>query len=210
MLRHPKPYPTLQSSALRLGRAGQVETVEVHDLVPDSNEVLDKLILGIRAAVDLSSRAQLGVRAENEVGAGGGPLLVGLAVNALENFTVLVGSTPRDVRVKDVDEELVGELARRLGQDTVRGAIPVGVESTETTEEDGGLGHVEGELVRPVKKELLGANTLGAVAVVAERVGVRLKMVERLGVGLLLGGIGAAGCERHGGTSGFLQGSNTA
>lgn len=132
----------LQTSALRLRSAGKVEAVKVHDLVPDSDEVPDELLLRVGATVDLRSRAQLRVRAKNKVATSSGPLLVGLAVDTLEDLGALVGRAPRDVRVKDVDEELVGQLARGLGEDTVGRAIPVGAESTKTTEKDGSLGHV--------------------------------------------------------------------
>jgi hypothetical protein len=194
---------------LRLRSAGQIEAVKVHDLIPHSNEVLDELLLSVRAGVDLSSRAELRVRANDKIGASGGPLLVGLAVDTLESLAALVGRAPRDVGVKDVDEELVGELARGLGEHTLGGAVPVGAKGTETTKKDSGLRNVQGKEIGPIEEEQLGADTLGAVAVVAEGIGERLKVLERLDVGLLLGSISAAGCERHRCTGSLLQSGNT-
>jgi len=55
-------------------RSGEVETVKVHDFVPGRHEVLDKLLLRIRASVDLGQSPELGVRTENEVDTGAGPL----------------------------------------------------------------------------------------------------------------------------------------
>jgi len=80
----------------------------------------------VRAGVDLGGRAELSVRADDEIGASGGPLLVGLAVDALEGLAALVGRAPRDVGVEDVDEELVCELARGLGKHTLGGPVPGG------------------------------------------------------------------------------------
>ena len=57
------------------GRAGlEVEPVEVHDLDPRRGEVVHELLARVVARVDLRERAQLGVRAEDEVDAASGPL----------------------------------------------------------------------------------------------------------------------------------------
>lgn len=199
----------LQASALGLRSARKVEAVKVHDLVPDSNKVPDELVLGVRAGVDLGGRAELRVRADDKIGASGSPLLVGLAVDTLEGLAALVGRAPRNVGVEDVDEELVGELARGLGEHTLGGAIPVGAEGTETTKKNSGLGDVQSQEVSPVEQEQLSADTLGAVAVVAEGVSVRLEVLERLDVSLLLGSISAAGCERHRHARSLFKSGNT-
>src|SRR5688500_18132804 len=54
--------------------SGEVEPVEVHDLVPRGHEVTHELLLRVVARVDLRKRSQLGVRTEDEVDSGGGPL----------------------------------------------------------------------------------------------------------------------------------------
>src|SRR5690348_10260885 len=46
--------------------SGQVEAIEVHDLVPRGGEVADELLLRVVARVDLSERAELGVGAEDQ------------------------------------------------------------------------------------------------------------------------------------------------
>ena len=56
----------------------------------------------------------------------------------------------------------------------------------------------EREQIRLVDQQLLGGQLLAGPHVVAEPVGPRLEHVERLGVGHLLGGVGAARRERHG------------
>src|SRR5262245_9910512 len=55
-------------------RLRAVEPIEVHHLVPGADEVAHELLLRIVAGVGLGERAQLGVRAEDEVEPAAGPL----------------------------------------------------------------------------------------------------------------------------------------
>ena len=55
-------------------RSGDVEAIGVHHLGPRRHEVLDELLLRVRARIDLRERAQLRVRAEDQVDPGAGPL----------------------------------------------------------------------------------------------------------------------------------------
>src|ERR1700722_2122393 len=73
------------SSVVRSGRQvlalDEIEAVGVHHLGPRRHEVLHELLLRVGARVDFRERAQLRVRAEDQVDAGAGPLdLLGLAV----------------------------------------------------------------------------------------------------------------------------------
>src|SRR3954452_21724387 len=54
--------------------SGEVEPIEVHDLVPRGHEVAYELLLRVVARVDLRDGSELGVRTEDEVDGGGGPL----------------------------------------------------------------------------------------------------------------------------------------
>src|SRR5687767_10676418 len=54
--------------------SGEVEPIEVHDLVPRSDEVTHELLLRVVLCVDLRDGSELGIRTEDEVGSGGGPL----------------------------------------------------------------------------------------------------------------------------------------
>src|ERR1700722_17404290 len=61
--------------------SGDVEAIKVHYLGPGRHEVFHKLLLGVRARIDLSEGTQLRVRTEDQVYARRGPLdLVRLAV----------------------------------------------------------------------------------------------------------------------------------
>src|SRR4029450_10377017 len=50
----------------------EVEPIEVHDLVPRGHEVTHELLLRVAARVDLRGGPQLGARAEDAIGGGGG------------------------------------------------------------------------------------------------------------------------------------------
>src|SRR5215831_21230960 len=56
------------------GLPGQVESIEVHDLVPRGHEVAHELLLRVVARVDLGDRPELGVGAEDQVEPAAGPL----------------------------------------------------------------------------------------------------------------------------------------
>src|ERR1700746_2421126 len=45
----------------------EIEAIEIHHLVPRSDEVTYELLLGVVACVDLREGSELGVRAEDEV-----------------------------------------------------------------------------------------------------------------------------------------------
>ena len=53
---------------------GKVEAIEIHDLVPCSHEIPYKRVLRVITGVDFRNGSELGVRAEYEIDAGGGPL----------------------------------------------------------------------------------------------------------------------------------------
>ena len=55
-------------------RSGEVEAVKVHYLVPRRYEVVHELLLGVLASVDFRQGPELGVRTENEVDTGAGPI----------------------------------------------------------------------------------------------------------------------------------------
>src|SRR5674476_637187 len=62
------------AAALPRYGSGEVEAVEIHDLVPRGDEVTHELLLRVVARVDLRKCTELGVRPEDEVNAAAGPL----------------------------------------------------------------------------------------------------------------------------------------
>src|SRR5918911_2193335 len=93
--------------------SGEVESIEVHDLVPRGHEVTHELLLRVVARVDLRDGSEHGVRTEDEVDRGGGPLdLARGAVATLVNVLLRGGNLPLRAHVHQVHEEVVGQ---RLG-----------------------------------------------------------------------------------------------
>lgn len=153
---------------------------------------------------------------KDEVVTGGGPGIRARGpAGALEDLAAIdIGPDVADV--EQVDEEIIGELTRGGGEDTVGGPVVVGVEDTEATDQDGQLGWGQGQEVGLVDEELLRLGAAGAPAVVAEPIGVRLEVAKRRRVGLVLGGVHTTGCEgdgdvgEAGGLGGGLDGGTAA
>src|SRR6266850_440732 len=67
----------------------KVVSIEVHDFVPRSDELTNKLLPGVVTRVNLRKRAELRMCAEHEVGRRGGPLLLaGHAITTLVHILV--------------------------------------------------------------------------------------------------------------------------
>ncbi|CAH0051098.1 unnamed protein product [Clonostachys solani] len=189
---------TVTAEDANVGGGGEVEPVEVHDLGPGADKVVDQLLVAAGAGVHLGQGAELGLRAEDEVEAGGGPLLgARLAVGAHEDVLGVVGGLPLGGHVQQVDEEVVGQDTGAGGEDAVGRAVKVGADGAETADEDGQLRGGELEEVGAVDEGLLLLDAARRAAVVAEAVGDGLEVVEGLDVGLLLGGVGTARDEGH-------------
>ena len=88
--------------------SAEVEAVEVHDFGPCCHEVMHELFLCVVASVDFRNSAEPGVRAENEIGAGGSPpWFTGFAVTALERLMLFRERFPLRAHVEQVDEEIM-------------------------------------------------------------------------------------------------------
>src|SRR6266508_2519749 len=97
-----------RAADLEVERSAKVEAVEVHDLDPRRGEVVHELLPCVVARVDLRERAQLGVRAEDEVGAAAGPReLARGGVVTLEGLRARGRRLPRRAKVEQVHEEVV-------------------------------------------------------------------------------------------------------
>src|SRR6266702_1623366 len=132
--------------------SGEIEPIEVHDLVPRGHEVVHELLPRVVARVDLRECTQFGVRTEDEVGAAAGPLeLAGHVVAALERrwvWSVIDTRTPRRAQVEQVHEEVVGQRLGCRGEDAERGLLEVRAQDAEAAHEDARLGSAQGQQVR--------------------------------------------------------------
>ena len=115
--------------------SGEVEAIEVHHLVPRRHEVMDEPPLRVGASVDFREGAELGIRTEDEVHTGAGPLdLVGLAVAALVH-SVGAGRLPLGGHVEQIDEEVVAQRLGLFGEDAVLGLPGIRAQDAQTTDE---------------------------------------------------------------------------
>src|SRR5690242_21937540 len=88
--------------------SGEVEAIEVHDLVPRGNEVVHELVLRVVTCVDLGDGSELRVRTEDEVDCCGGP--VELSRHAIAILVLVLGfdgDLPLRAHVAQVQEEIV-------------------------------------------------------------------------------------------------------
>src|SRR6202000_2822277 len=99
-------------------KSGKVETIRVHHLGPGRDEILDELLLRVTARIDFRKCTELGVRTEDQVGTGARPLdLLGLAVARLVHLIGTRGRIPYGAHAEQVDEEVVSQRARLIGED---------------------------------------------------------------------------------------------
>src|SRR6266571_2842186 len=89
-------------------RSGKVEAIVVHDLVPRSHEITHELLLRVLLCVNLGEGSELGVRPEDEVDGGAGPLhRAGGAIATLVHVRSRGGWLPLRADVEQVYEEVV-------------------------------------------------------------------------------------------------------
>src|SRR5580765_3582095 len=113
----------------------KVEAIVVHHLVPRSHEVTHELLLRVLLCVNLGEGSELGVRAEDEVDVGAGPLhRAGGAIATLVHVLVRTGWLPLRAHVEQVHEEVIGQRPRPLGQDAVLGLPGVSIQGTHAAD----------------------------------------------------------------------------
>src|SRR5215471_2687977 len=178
--------PAGESPAWTSG-SGEVEPVEIHDLVPGGHEVTYELLLRVAARIDLRDGPKLGIRAEHQVDGGGGPLdFAGGVIAAFVHVLSRGRCLPLGAHVEQVHEEVVGQRLRPAGEHAVPGLPEVGVQRPHAADQNRHLGHGQRQHAGPVHQEGLRRQLLPGPQVVAEPVGRRFKHGERLHVGLLL------------------------
>src|SRR5262249_39214658 len=131
----------------------------IHDLVPGGGEIANELLLRVVARVDLCEGAKLGVRAENEVDAAGGPLEVALSPAAtLESLGRVRVRTPLRVHVEQADEKVVRQRSAPFGENAEIGLSGVGAERAHAAYEYGHFRSTEGQHEGPIDQQLLGGH----------------------------------------------------
>ena len=101
-------------------RSGEVEPVKVHYLVPGRREVVRELLPRVLTCVHFRQCPELGLRTEDKVYTGTGPLeFACCAITALELVFVVRGCIPGRSHVEQIHEKVIGEPPRPPGEDAV-------------------------------------------------------------------------------------------
>src|SRR5580704_16353761 len=117
-------------------KSGEVKAIQVHHLVPRSHEVAHKHCLRVGTGIDLREGSQLGVRTENEIDTGAGPLqLSRRAIAALKHVPGFRDSLPNRAHVEQVHEEIVGERRGALREDAVLRLSEIRIQYTHAADE---------------------------------------------------------------------------
>ena len=137
-------------------RSGEVEAIKVHYLVPHRYKVVQELLLGVFTSVDLRQGPELGVRTEDEVNSGGGPLeFACCAITTFEHIFVYRYCFPRRAHVEQIHEEVVGERLWPLGENAVQGLCIVGILDAHTANENRHLWSGQCQQLRTINQQFL-------------------------------------------------------
>jgi hypothetical protein len=137
-------------------RSGEVEAVKVHDLVPRRDKVVHELLLGVLASIDFRQGPELGVRTEDEVDTGAGPLeFARCAITTLEHVFVFRGCLPLRAHVEQIHEEVIGERLGPLGEDAVLGLSEVGIQDAHAANQNRHLGSGQRQQLGPINQQFL-------------------------------------------------------
>ena len=116
-----------------------------------------------------------------------------LAVAALEDARVVLARLPSRAHVEQVDEEVVGELARPIGEDAVPRPAGIGAERPHAAEQHRHLRRRQRQQLRPIDQDALERHLEVLCGEVAEPVHHRLQHGEGLGVRFLRARVRATG-----------------
>src|SRR6266540_6662828 len=141
-------------SPTRGRRSGEVEAIEVHDLVPRRHEVTHELLLRVVTCVDLRDASEWGVRTEDEIDGGACPLdLARRTIATLVHVLLRRGCLPLRAHVDQVHEEVVGQRLGPVREDAVLGLPEVGVQGPHAADENRHLGSGQRQQVGPRSEE---------------------------------------------------------
>ena len=149
-------------------------------LVQAATKSATNFCLRVAGAIDLGERPQLRVRTEDQIDAGAGPLrFARFAVVAFEHIRVGRSRLPRRAHVEQVDEEVVGQRLRPLGEDTMLGLTVVCTQDAQAADKNRHLRRGQRQQLRLVDQQLLRRHGVFGLLVVAEPVRIRLERAQR-------------------------------
>ena len=160
-------------------RSSEVESVKVHHLIPGRYKVMNELLLGVLTSVDFCQGPKLGVRTEDEVDTGAGPLeFARCAITTLEHVFVFRACIPGRAHVEQVHEEVVRQRPGALGEDAVLGLSEIGIQDSQAANENRHLRRRQRQQLRPVDQQFFGRHREFGLEVVAEPIRDRLEHGE--------------------------------
>ena len=121
-----------------------------------------------------------------------------MTITALEELVGGGNRLPLRGHIEEVDEKVVGEYARAVGEDTVTRPIVVCVKGAHTSNKNSHLGGRQRQQTSFIHEDFLGEGLSTAVAVVGKPVGDRLQILEGTDIGKSLGSVVAARREADG------------
>ena len=137
------------------------------------------LALCHRSAIDLGQRAKLRVRSEHEVDARCGPLQgTGLAVADSKTSSAADVAFHAVAHVEQIDEEVVGQRAGRLGEDAMLGVVPALAFSTRMPPTSAVISGAVSAAAGPCRPAVLPPRACRCSSVVAEAIGNRFENRE--------------------------------
>ena len=157
---------------------------------------MDELLLRVRTGIGFRQCPQLGIRTEDQIDAGAAPpAFTRCAIGPFKHLFGVRQRLPVRAHVEQVDEEVVAERSRPLGEDPMLGLSEVCVQRAHAAHQHRHLGRGERQQLRAVEQQFLGRDGVRALLVVAEAVRDRFEHGKGFHVGLCLRGVRAARCE---------------
>src|SRR6201999_1188462 len=115
-----------------LPRSRKIETIKVHHLGPGRYKVMDKFLLCVRTSVDFGQGPELGIGTEDKVDARAGPLeFTCFTITPFKHVLGVRDRLPLRAHIEQVEEEVVGQRLRSLGEDAMPCLSDVGIQDTQ-------------------------------------------------------------------------------
>ena len=138
------------------------------------------------------------MRTKDQIDTGTCPLQVtACAITTFEDFLFLRICLPFCTHVQQIDEEVCGQYARSISEDTVLRLIVIGIQHTHTADQCGHFWSSQGHELSLVYQEFFGGHGEGSLLIVTEAICLRLQYREGVSIGLLLCRVSATSSERH-------------
>ena len=110
------------------------------------------------ACVDFRECSELGVRTEEEVDTGAGPLEVARRAIATLILAVDRSGLPFRVHVEQVDEEIIRQRLEPVGEEAVFGLLEISIQGAQAAHEQRHLGSSQRKQLRSIHQPLLSGS----------------------------------------------------